>query len=82
MWKTNGRFRKDLKVSVSSHRRKEIKTEMRHNRLYLFIMCYKRILVTSLSSLRVGGKEMGLKFQKEGFNLVLGLLQLHQNLSA
>lgn len=27
MWETNGRFRKDVKISVSSHRRKEIRTE-------------------------------------------------------
>lgn len=27
MWETNGRFREDVKVSVSSHRRKEIRAE-------------------------------------------------------
>lgn len=65
MWKTNGNFRKDVIVSVSSHRKKEIRRKQRHSSLYLFIMgCYKGILVTSLSFLRVGEKETGLNFRK------------------
>lgn len=65
MWETNGRFRKDVKISVSSHRRKEIRTEQRHSCLYLFIMdCYKGMLVTSPSFLRVGENGMGLNFRE------------------
>lgn len=47
MWETNGTFRKVLKVSVSSHRRQETRTEQRQSSLYLFLMdCYKGILET------------------------------------
>jgi len=27
IWETHGRFKKDVKISVSSHRRKEMRTE-------------------------------------------------------
>lgn len=65
MWKTNGSFRQDVMVSVSSHRSKERRREQRHSRFSLFIMgCYKGILGTSPSFLRVEEKEMGLNFRK------------------